>query len=90
MFLHGFTQIIWHLRGEFNPFWIRTRGLQKKRISALYEYATKEKFSPLVIDMEESNDKSFRKVLLKILDLHVEWFFGIFRVSVSYASKIDL
>jgi len=43
-------------------------GVTKEELLALYEYATKEKFSPLVIDMEESPDKRFRKGLLEILD----------------------
>ena len=47
-------------------------GVTKDEILALYEYATKEKFSPLVIDMEESSDKRFRKGLLEILDWHRE------------------
>lgn len=44
-------------------------GVSKEELLALYEYATKEKFSPLVIDMEESSDKRFRKGFLEILDI---------------------
>jgi len=42
-------------------------GITKEELLALYEYATKEKFSPLLIDMEESADKRFRKGLIEIL-----------------------
>jgi hypothetical protein len=45
-------------------------GVTKEELLKLYEYATQEKFSPLVIDMEESPDKRFRKGLLEILDIH--------------------
>jgi len=44
-------------------------GITKEELIQLYEYATQEKFSPLVIDMEESADKRFRKGLLEILDI---------------------
>jgi hypothetical protein len=44
-------------------------GITKEELLDFYEYATKEKFSPLVIDMEESSDKRFRKGLLEILAL---------------------
>jgi hypothetical protein len=44
-------------------------GITKEELTQLYEYATQEKFSPLVIDMEESADKRFRKGLLEILDI---------------------
>ena len=42
-------------------------GISKDELLKIYEYATNEKFSPLVIDMEESPDKKFRKGLLQIL-----------------------
>jgi len=42
-------------------------GVSKEELLDYYEYATKEKFSPLIIDMEESPDKRFRKGLLEIL-----------------------
>ena len=43
-------------------------GITKEELLALYEFATKEKFSPLLIDMEENADKRFRKGLLDIID----------------------
>jgi hypothetical protein len=43
-------------------------GITKEELIALYEYATKEKFSPLLIDMEEGADKRFRKGLIDIID----------------------
>jgi hypothetical protein len=43
-------------------------GVSKEQLIAIYEYATKEKFSPLVIDMEEDASKRFRKGLLEVLD----------------------
>jgi hypothetical protein len=45
-------------------------GITKEELLALYEYATAEKFSPLVIDMEADKDNRFRKGLLEILDLN--------------------
>jgi len=42
-------------------------GVTKEELLALYNYATKEKFSPLIIDMEESPDNRFRKGFLEIL-----------------------
>ena len=42
-------------------------GVTKEELIEIYEYATKEKFSPLLIDMEESPDKRFRKGFLDIL-----------------------
>jgi hypothetical protein len=44
-------------------------GVTKEELLDFYEYATKEKFSPLIIDMEESADKRFRKGLLEILSM---------------------
>ena len=43
-------------------------GISKEDLISLYEYATQEKFSPLLIDMEESADKRFRKGLIDIID----------------------
>lgn len=43
-------------------------GVSKDELVALYEFATQEKFSPLLIDMEESADKRFRKGLVDIID----------------------
>lgn len=45
-------------------------GITKEELLALYEYSTKEKFSPLVIDMEADKENRFRKGLLEILDLN--------------------
>ena len=44
-------------------------GVTKEELLRLYEFATKEKFSPLMIDLEEGSDKRFRKGLLEILDV---------------------
>ena len=45
-------------------------GITKDELLELYKYATAEKFSPLLIDMEEDASKRFRKGLLEILDIH--------------------
>jgi len=45
-------------------------GITKEELLELYKYATAEKFSPLVIDMEEDATKRFRKGLLEILNIH--------------------
>ena len=42
-------------------------GLDKEQLIAIYEYATAEKFSPLVVDMEADKDKRFRKGLSEII-----------------------
>ena len=42
-------------------------GVTKEELIEIYEYSTKEKFSPLLIDMEESPDKRFRRGFLDIL-----------------------
>ena len=42
-------------------------GLTKEQLLKMYKYATKEKFSALVIDMEDM-DKRFRKGFLEILN----------------------
>lgn len=42
-------------------------GVSKEELIQLYEYATREKFSPLIIDMEEDSTKRFRKGFLEIL-----------------------
>ena len=44
-------------------------GVTKEELIEIYEFATKEKISPLLIDMEESPDKRFRKGFLDILDV---------------------
>ena len=41
---------------------------RKELLIKMYEYATKEKFSPLIIDLEESSEKRFRKGFLEILN----------------------
>lgn len=45
-------------------------GITKEELLELYKYATSEKFSPLLIDMEEDTDNRFRKGLLEILDIN--------------------
>ena len=45
-------------------------GITKEELLALYKFATQEKFSPLLIDMEEDTTKRFRKGLLDILDIN--------------------
>ena len=45
-------------------------GVTKDELISLYEYATKEKFSPLIIDLENDKDNRFRKGLLEILDIN--------------------
>ena len=42
-------------------------GITKDELLALYQFATAEKFSPLIIDMEEDITKRFRKGFLNIL-----------------------
>jgi hypothetical protein len=44
-------------------------GVSKEQLIALYEYATKEKFSPLLIDMEADKDSRFRKGLTQVLSV---------------------
>lgn len=43
-------------------------GVTKDQLIKMYDYATQEKFSPLLIDMEENPDNRFRKGFLEILD----------------------
>jgi len=45
-------------------------GVSKDELLKIYEYATAEKFSPLVIDMDEDKSLRFRKGFLEII--HVE------------------
>jgi hypothetical protein len=45
-------------------------GVTKEELLELYKYATAEKFSPLIIDMEESSDKRFRKGFTDILGIN--------------------
>jgi len=43
-------------------------GVTKEQLLGMYQYATNEKFSPLLIDLEESPENRFRKGFLEILD----------------------
>jgi hypothetical protein len=45
-------------------------GVSKEQLLKIYEYATAEKFSPLVIDMEADKDNRFRKGLTEIIDIN--------------------
>lgn len=44
-------------------------GVTKEQLLNLYKYATQEKFSPLLIDLENDPDKRFRKGLTEILNI---------------------
>jgi len=44
-------------------------GITKDELMDLYKYATKEKFSPLVIDMEGDADDRFRKGLDEVINI---------------------
>lgn len=44
-------------------------GVTKEELLELYKYATSEKFSPLIIDLEEDSDKRFRKGFLEIINI---------------------
>ena len=43
-------------------------GVDKTELLKIYEYATAEKFSPLVIDMDEDKSLRFRKGFLEIIE----------------------
>ena len=43
-------------------------GVSREQLLAMYEFATKEKFSPLLIDLEQDASKRFRKGFQDILD----------------------
>jgi hypothetical protein len=45
-------------------------GITKEQLLDLYEYATKIKFSPLIIDMEEDKNNRFRKGFTQILAIN--------------------
>jgi hypothetical protein len=45
-------------------------GVSKDQLLKIYEYATQEKFSPLIIDMEADKDSRFRKGLIEILNIN--------------------
>jgi hypothetical protein len=44
-------------------------GVTKDELLKIYDYATKEKFSPLIIDMEADKEHRFRKGFLEIIDI---------------------
>jgi len=44
-------------------------GITKEELLEIYKYATSEKFSPLLIDLEEDPDKRFRKGLNEIINI---------------------
>ena len=46
-------------------------GITKEELIKIYEYATQEKFSPLLIDMEADKGSRFRKGLIDIIDYHL-------------------
>jgi hypothetical protein len=43
-------------------------GVDKETLLDIYQYATAEKFSPLLIDYEEEIHNRYRKGLLEIID----------------------
>jgi len=45
-------------------------GVSKDELVAIYEYATKEKLQPLVIDLEAPPSERFRRGLVEIIDYH--------------------
>ena len=45
-------------------------GVSKEQLLDLYQKATQEKFSPLVIDMEADPSERFRKGMTEILDVN--------------------
>ena len=47
-------------------------GVSKEQLLALYDYATKEKFVPLLIDMEAQPADRFRKGFLEVLKVRKE------------------
>lgn len=47
-------------------------GITKEQLIDLYKFATQEKFSPLLIDMEADADKRFRKGLLDVLNIRTD------------------
>ena len=44
-------------------------GVSKDQLLKIYEYATNEKFQPLVVDLDEEKDKRFRKGLTEIINI---------------------
>jgi hypothetical protein len=47
-------------------------GVTKDELLDIYKYATSEKFSPLLIDMEEDSSKRFRKGLMEVIQLEAD------------------
>jgi len=45
-------------------------GVSKEELTEIYKYATAEKFSPLLIDLEADPDSRFRKGLLEIININ--------------------
>ena len=45
-------------------------GVSKEQLTEIYKYATAEKFSPLLIDLEAEPGARFRKSLLEIIDIN--------------------
>lgn len=45
-------------------------GVSKEQLTDIYKYATSEKFSPLLIDLEAEPDARFRKGLLEIIHIN--------------------
>jgi hypothetical protein len=43
-------------------------GVSKEQLIEIYKYATNEKFSPLLIDMEADSGQRFRRGLLEVID----------------------
>jgi hypothetical protein len=43
-------------------------GVTKEELIEIYKYATSEKFSPLLIDLEADSNKRFRRGLLEVID----------------------
>ena len=44
-------------------------GLTKEQLLKMYKYATAEKFSPLIIDLEEDPERRFRKGFTELLTI---------------------
>jgi hypothetical protein len=63
--------IILKLSGNFEVNLILSEfglGVSREQLLGMYEYATKEKFSSLLIDLEQEPTKRFRKGFQEILD----------------------
>jgi len=44
-------------------------GVSKDQLLDIYQYATAEKFSPLMVDLEADPEKRFRKGFLEIIPI---------------------